>query len=80
MVIGRKNWLFAGSDAGASNAAILFSLIVSCKLADVDPFAYLHDILIRLHTHPASRVHELIPREWKARFATSALQPAPAVA
>ncbi len=80
LVIGRKNWPFAGSDEGAINAAILFSVIVSCKLADVDPFAYLHDILIRLHTHPASRVHELIPREWKARFATPAPQPIPAVA
>ncbi len=68
MVIGRKNWLFAGSEGGAENAAILFSVIVSCKLADVDPFAYLQDVLTRISTHPSSRVHELIPREWKTRF------------
>jgi transposase len=69
MVIGRKNWMFAGSENGARNAAILFSLIVSCKLAGVDPFAYLRDILPRLDSHPADRIHELIPREWQKRFA-----------
>ncbi len=76
LVIGRKNWLFAGSEGGAENAAILFSVIVSCKLAGVDPFAYLKDVLVRVHTHPAGRVHELIPREWKTRFATP--EPIPA--
>lgn len=72
MVIGRKNWLFAGSTNGARNAAILYSIVVSCKLAGVDPFAYLRDILIRLYDHPADRIHELIPREWKKRFAPQA--------
>lgn len=70
MVIGRKNWLFAGSEDGAENAAVLFSVIVSCKLAGVDPFAYLRDVLMRIHTHPTSRVEDLIPREWKKRFGT----------
>ena len=69
MVIGRKAWLFAGSENGARNAATLFSIVVSCKLADVDPFAYLRDILTRIQTHPADRMGELIPREWKKRFA-----------
>ncbi len=68
MVIGRKNWMFAGSLEGARNAAILFSLIVSCKLHGVDPFAYLRDVLVRIHTHPADRIHELTPRQWKQRF------------
>ena len=68
MVIGRKNWLFAGSEGGAENAAILFSVVVSCKLHGVDPFAYLRDVLMRIQTHPASRVGELIPREWQKRF------------
>ena len=68
MVIGRKNWMFAGSLEGAKNAAILFSIIVSCKLHRVDPFAYLRDVLIRIHTHPADRIGELTPREWKHRF------------
>lgn len=68
LVIGRKNWMFLGSDAGAENAAILYSLVVSCKLAGVDPFAYFRDVLLRIHTHPAERIAELIPREWKTRF------------
>jgi len=68
LVMGRKAWLFAGSEDGARNAAILFSVAVSCKLAGVDPFAYLKDVLTRILTHPADRVHELIPREWKKRF------------
>lgn len=79
LVIGRKNWLFAGSEDGARNAAILFSVIVSCKLAGVDPFAYLRDVLTRIQTHPADRIHELIPREWKTRFGGSP-QPATPVA
>ena len=54
--------------ANTANATILFSVIVSCKLARVDPFAYLQDVLTRISTHPSSRVHELIPREWKVRF------------
>jgi len=53
---------------GAENSAILFSVIVSCKLAGVDPFAYLRDVLMRIHSHPPDRIHELIPREWQARF------------
>lgn len=78
LVIGRKNWLFAGSEEGARNAAILFSVIVSCKLAGVDPFAYLRDVLTRISTHPADRIHELIPREWKKRFGSQAATPAAA--
>ncbi|MEW6197808.1 MAG: transposase domain-containing protein [Planctomycetota bacterium] len=68
LVIGRKNWLFAGSEGGAENAAILYSLVVSCKLAGVDPFAYFRDVLMRIHSHRAERSSELIPREWKTRF------------
>jgi len=75
LVIGRKNWMFAGSEDGAENAAILYSLVVSCKLAGVDPFAYFRDVLLRIHTHPAERIAELIPREWKTRFGSAA--PAP---
>lgn len=69
LVIGRKNWMFAGSENGARNAAILFSLVASCKLAGVDPFAYFRDLLTRLQHHPPDRVHELTPREWRKRFA-----------
>jgi transposase len=76
LVLGRKNWIFAGSEGGAESAAVMFSLIVSCKLHDIDPLAYLRDVLMRIHTHSADRVGELIPREWKARFGPAA---APAV-
>ena len=68
LVMGRKAWLFAGSENGARNTAILLGLIVSCKLAGVDPFAWLKDVLSRIPTHPADRIGELIPREWKKRF------------
>jgi transposase len=62
--IGRKNWLFAGSDEGAKRAAIIYSLIATCKLCHVDPFAYLRDVLDRVSTHPASRIAELTPHAW----------------
>jgi transposase len=64
VAIGRKNWLFAGSDAGAERAAIIYSLIASCKLCDIDPFVYLRDVLYRVSTHPASRIVELTPSGW----------------
>lgn len=67
LVMGRKAWLFAGSEDGARNTATLLSLIVSCKLAAVDPFAWLKDVLARMPTHPVDRIGELIPREWKKR-------------
>jgi transposase len=80
MVIGRKNWLFAGSDGGARSAALLFSVIVSCKLAGVDPFAYLSDVLLRIHTHLPERIAELVPRQWRKRFAPQATASARSVA
>ena len=79
LVIGRKNWMFAGSEGGAESAAILFSLVVSCKLYGVDPFAYFKDTLMRIHTHPVDRIHELSPRQWQQRFgAATPQQAAPA--
>jgi transposase len=80
LVIGRKNWLFAGSEGGAEHAAILYSLVVSCKLAGVDPFAYFRDVLLRIHTHPAERIAELIPREWKTRFGSATALQTPTAA
>src|ERR687887_328521 len=56
VALGRKNWLFAGSFEGARRAALLYSLVQSCRLVDVPPFAYLKDVLIRVATHP----HRLI--------------------
>ncbi len=65
VVIGRKNYLFAGSEAGAWRAAVIYSLVASCKLNDIDPFKYFRDVLARVSTHPADRIDELLPSEWK---------------
>jgi transposase len=66
VAIGRKNWLFAGSDEGAKRAAVIYSLIATCKLRRIDPFAYLRDVLDRVSTHPANRIAELTPSGWAA--------------
>ena len=66
VAIGRKNWLFAGSMKGLHRAALLYSLVQSCKLAGVEPWAYLKDVLDRLPTHPHHRIADLLPREWAA--------------
>jgi transposase len=68
VALGRKNWLFSGSDEGAQRAAILYSLIASCKLCQIDPFVYLRDVLERINTHPANRIEELTPPRWKELF------------
>jgi len=65
VAIGRKNWLFAGSDAGAERASTIYSLIASCKLCDIDPFEYLRDILDRISTNPVRKIAELTPSGWK---------------
>ncbi len=65
VVIGRKNYMFAGSEAGAWRAAIIYSLVASCKLNGIDPFAYFRDVLEKVSTHPAGRIDELLPGNWK---------------
>ena len=62
---GRKSWLFAGSDRGADRAAIMLTLIMTARLNDVDPKAWLADILARIADLPISRLPELLPWEWK---------------
>ena len=69
LALGRKAWLFAGSDRGGQRAALLYSLIVTAKLNDVDPQAWLADVLARIAEHPASRLDELLPWNWAARAA-----------
>lgn len=66
-VVGRKNWMFAGSEGGAETAATWFSLIGSCMLNAVDPWLYLNDILPRLASYPANRVLDLEPAAWRRR-------------
>jgi len=66
LAVGRKNWLFAGSDDGGARAAMVFSLIETAKLNDVEPHAYLVDVLTRIADHPINRIHELLPWAWAA--------------
>jgi len=68
IVVGRKNWLFCFSEAGAEHAGIIFSLIATCKLHNVDPYTYLVDVLQRVQTHSSSKIEELTPRLWKQNF------------
>jgi transposase len=65
IAIGRKAWLFAGSDRGGERAAAMYSLIASAKLNDIDPRAWLADVLARIADHPASRLDELLPWNWR---------------
>jgi transposase len=61
IAIGRKAWLFAGSDRGGERAAAIYTLIVTAKLSGLDPRAWLADVLRRIADHPATRLHELLP-------------------
>ena len=65
VALGRRSWLFAGSDRGGERAAMMYSLIVTAKLNDVDPRAWLADVLAGIADHPASRLDELLPWKWK---------------
>ena len=65
LVIGRKNWMFIGSEPAAHRAAVLLSLVQTCKHLGIDPFVYLRDVIERVSTHPMSRIGELTPRQWK---------------
>jgi transposase len=66
VAVGRKNWTFAGSDRGGERAAATYTLIETCKLNGVDPQAWLADVLARLPDHPAKRITDLLPWNWKA--------------
>jgi transposase len=65
IALGRKSWLFAGSDRGGQRAAFMYSLIVTAKMNDVDPQAWLADVLARIAEHPAQRIDDLMPWTWK---------------
>ncbi len=64
LALGRKNWMFVGSEEGGEVAAILFSLVQSCKAVGVNPETYLEDVMRRLMSHNAQKLHELLPDEW----------------
>jgi transposase len=65
VAVGRRNWTFAGSPRGADRCAVMLTMITTCRLNDVDPKAWLADVLARIADLPASRLHELLPWEWK---------------
>jgi len=72
VAVGRRNWTFAGSDDGGRRAAAVYTLIETAKLNDIDPRAWLADVLARLPDHPAKRIGELLPWNWKPHNAAAA--------
>ena len=66
IAVGRKNYLFAGSHAGAKNAAVIYSLIATAKLNKVNVFHWMKDVISRVPSHPISRIGELLPHRWSA--------------
>lgn len=72
--MGRRAWLFCWTELGAKHVGIVQSLLVTCRLHEIDPYTYLVDVLQRVGRHPAARVAELTPRLWKQHFATHPLR------
>ncbi|MCB0539374.1 MAG: transposase, partial [Bacteroidetes bacterium] len=66
LALGRKNYLFAGSNQGAQRAAMMYSFFASCKANDINPREWLRDVLIRIGSHPINRLEELLPVQWAA--------------
>jgi transposase len=77
IALGRKNWLFVGSDNGGRTAAVLFSFTSTCHRLGIDSWAYLQDVLTRLPSLPADRLDELLPDRWQADRSTPASRPIP---
>jgi hypothetical protein len=67
IALGRKSWLFAGSDRGGQRAAVMYSLIVCAKMNDVDPQAWPAHVLANIAQHPANRLDEVLPWNFKER-------------
>jgi transposase len=65
VAIGRKNYLFAGSHEAAQRSAMLYSLLGTCKLHGINPFAWLRDVISRIATHPINKIEELLPHNWQ---------------
>ena len=65
LALGRKNYLFAGSDEGGRRAAIMYTLIETARLNDIDPEAWLADVVARIADHPISKLDELLPWKWE---------------
>jgi transposase len=76
IALGRKSWLFCGSDRGGERAAAMYSLIVTAKMNDVDPQAWLADVLARIATYPAHRLDQLLPWNWTPKAPVMAAEAA----
>jgi len=72
VAVGRRNWTFCGSDRGGERAAAIYTLIATAKLNDIDPEAWLADVLRRINDHPASRLDQLLPWNWRKPAAQNA--------
>ena len=67
LALGRKNYLFSGSDAGGDRAAVIYTIVETCKMNGINPQAYLADVIERIADYPAKRVDELLPWNWTPR-------------
>jgi transposase len=67
LALGRKNYLFSGSDAGGERAAVIYTIVETCKMGGINPHAYLADIINRIADHPANRIDELLPWNWSTQ-------------
>ena len=65
IALGRKSWLFAGSDRGGERAAVMYTLIQTARLNDVDPQAWLTDVLARINDYSIQKLDQLLPWNWK---------------
>ena len=72
--MGRRAWLFCWTEIGAKYVGVMQSLITTCRLHDIDPYDYLVDVLQRVGQHPAAKVEQLTPRQWKPLFAHAPLR------
>jgi transposase len=73
VALGRKNFLFVGNPDCGDNLAGMYSLIATCDLHEVDPLEYLRDVLLRVDTHPAAKIDELLPHRWTPPVRVAAL-------
>lgn len=64
IALGRKNYLFAGSHESAQRAAMIYSLLGTCKINNLNPMEWLHDIFLRINDHPINQIEDLLPHNW----------------
>lgn len=65
IALGRKNYLFAGSHEGAKRAALIYTMVANAKIQNIEPFAYLRDVIDRIADHPMKKINDLLTINWK---------------